>query len=84
MTTAPEVIEEEQRKLQEDHTKCVKENDLWNAEVAELRKARLLKLESDRREKIMNELMEHEKKQKIMFEKMEALVRQEKVWFESY
>uniref|UniRef100_A0A1B6DPR9 Small ribosomal subunit protein mS26 n=1 Tax=Clastoptera arizonana TaxID=38151 RepID=A0A1B6DPR9_9HEMI len=78
MTTAPEVIQEQTRKLEEHHKICVEENDRWNKEVAELRKARLLKSENEKRIEIANRLKEHETEQLEIKEKFEELVRKEK------
>lgn len=77
-TTATEVIEEQKRKEKEEYDCCVKENEMWNAEVAKLREARLAKKEKETREEILRHLMEHEEQQKQLFEQAEAFVRQEK------
>lgn len=77
-TTATEVIEEQKRKEKEDYDRCVKENEMWNAEVAKLRESRLAKQEKETREEILRHLMEHEEQQKQLFEQAEAFVRQEK------
>lgn len=77
-TTALDVIEEQKQKEQEDYNRCVKENEIWNAEVAKLREARLEKEQQDTREKILQSLMQHKEQQKLLFTQAEIFVRQEK------
>lgn len=78
-TTGIEVIEEQKRRLAEQHEMCIKENELWNAEVKKIRDARLAKEAKEREEKILQKMMDYDKKRELFIEQLDAHISAEKV-----
>lgn len=62
-----------------EHAECVLENDLWNAEVAKLREARLAEEAVVREQKIAQKISKHEEQQRQFFEQFDAHILREKV-----
>lgn len=78
-TTGPEVIEEQKKRLAEQHAMCIKDNDIWNAEVAKLREKRLAQEAVERDEYILKKIMNHDQQRELMLEQLESHVLLEKV-----
>uniref|UniRef100_A0A1B6L7S0 Small ribosomal subunit protein mS26 n=1 Tax=Graphocephala atropunctata TaxID=36148 RepID=A0A1B6L7S0_9HEMI len=83
-TTGIEVIEERRQRALEHHANCVRENELWNAEVAKLREERQAREAAIREKEIQAALAEHEREQKILMEQIDASIRREKEAAKSY
>uniref|UniRef100_A0A1B6G7M1 Small ribosomal subunit protein mS26 n=1 Tax=Cuerna arida TaxID=1464854 RepID=A0A1B6G7M1_9HEMI len=83
-TTGPEVIEERRQRAIEHQLNCVKENDLWNVEVAKLREERLARETAVREKEIQAAIAQHERKQKALMEQIDANVRKEKEAAKTY
>ncbi|KAJ9588969.1 hypothetical protein L9F63_017729 [Diploptera punctata] len=68
-----EIEDEEQ-----EHVRCMKENDEWNKQVALLREQRL-KVEAERRrEEVLKSMDEAQERKKLRLEEIEKMVREEK------
>lgn len=76
--TGPEVIAERLRLEELKDVECAKLNDEWNASVAKLREARLIRQAEERRLKIEADLIESERKRLEKIQEIEEVVRREK------
>ncbi|XP_021934609.1 probable 28S ribosomal protein S26, mitochondrial isoform X2 [Zootermopsis nevadensis] len=63
---------------EEEHLRCMKENEEWNKQVALLREQRLTKIQEARKEIILAKIIAFEEREKEQLEKAEQMVREEK------
>jgi hypothetical protein len=70
---------QESKDQEEEHLRCMKENEEWNKQVAMLRVQRLTKVQEARRESILAKIIASEKRQKERLENAEQIVQEEKV-----